>query len=137
MQLDLSPRAVWDFPSRFPSLFDEDNWSVLFPSTGLTISENNQNVFVEAAVPGLNPEEIEVVFDNGILTINGKKQETTADKEKSFYRKATRTFSYRVTVPGSIDEKIDPVITCHNGILTATFTKLSQTQPKKLAITPL
>src|SRR3989338_1650284 len=92
--------------SRFPSFFDEDqNW-LMMPRdiSGLSISEDNKGVYVEAAVPGINPDNIEVTYNRGVLWIRAEAEEEEKDKNKKYYRKSSRSFSYRVTVPGNGDE---------------------------------
>lgn len=134
MQLDIIPRQFWNFPTKIPSLFDEDDFSSFLPSSGLTISEDDKKVYVEAAVPGIDPKDVEVTFDKGVLWIRGEAKEEEEDKKRKFYRKASRSFSYRVAVPNTIDEKIDPDVVCRNGQLIVTFTKLLESEPKKLQV---
>lgn len=127
----LVPKSLWRFPSIFEDL-EED----LLPSTttisGLSISEDEKNVYVEAAVPGLDPKDIEVTFDKGILSISGEKIEE--EKEKKFYRKATSSFSYRALVPGEVDLAKEPRAEAKNGVMRVTFKKIPESAPKKIAV---
>ncbi len=134
MALDIIPRSFWDWSERMPSLFNEEDWRSFMPSSGLTISEDDNNVYVEAAVPGIDPSRIDVTYDKGILWIRGNQEIQDEDKGKKFYRKASNAFSYRVQVPGKVDETTDPEVTCKNGMLRATFAKAPEAQPKKLNI---
>jgi HSP20 family protein len=134
MALDLIPRSFWNFPSRINSMFDDDDFSSFLPSSGLTVSEDEKSVYVEAAVPGIDPKNVEVTFDKGILWIRGNEEKKESDDKKKFYRRASSTFSYRVAVPGNIDENAEPDAVCKNGIMRVTFNKLPETAPKKLAV---
>ncbi len=135
MQLDIIPRSFWNLPSRMSNFFDdESDWKSFLPSSGLTISEDDTSVFVETAVPGVDPEKIEVTFDKGILWVRGEAEEVEEDKMKKFYRKASRSFSYRVAVPGVVNEQVEPVVTSKNGILTVVFAKMPESEPKKLKV---
>ena len=134
MSFDLIPRSFWNSGSRLPSLFEEDDWSSFLPSSGLTISEDEKNVFVEAAMPGLDPNNIEVTFDKGVLWVRGQAEEKQEDKDKKFYRKASSSFSYRVAVPGNVDEKAEPDAMYKNGVMKVTFLKTPETQPRKINI---
>jgi len=134
MAIDIVPSSLWRFPSlRSVSLLDEDDNFASVPSTGgLTIAEDEEHIYVEAAMPGINPKDIEVTFDKGIVWIKGEtKNEET---KKKYYRKATSMFSYRVTVPGDIDVSSDPQASCKNGVMTITFLKSPKTQPKKITV---
>ncbi len=135
MSLDLIPRSFWSAPIRTPSIFDdESDWASILPSSGLTVSKDEKNVFIEAAMPGVEPDNIEVTVDKGMLWVRGTAQETEQDKNKKFYRKASSSFSYRVSVPGKIDESQEPDVVYKNGVLKVTFNKLAEVQPKKLNI---
>lgn len=131
------PRA---FPRlRFPfSLFEdfEDDWDVHEFSnlSGLSVYEDEGHFYVEAALPGLTPEEVDMTFEKGILWIKGEKKEETEDKKKKYYRKAMQHFSYRIAVPGDVDENREPEATCKNGILKVTFFKNNKKISKKIPI---
>src|SRR5690348_3535081 len=61
---------------------------------GLNVYEENNNFIVEAAIPGLKEEEIEINIHKGVLRIKGEKKEEKSDKEKKYYRKSYNSFSY-------------------------------------------
>ncbi len=134
MAFDLMPRSFWNASNRLPSLLEDEDWRSFLPSSGLTVSEDEKNVFVEAAVPGLEPSQIEVTYDKGILWIRGSETQKQEDKEKKFYRRASNHFSYRVELPGDIDESVEPDAVCKNGIMRVNFSKKPEVQPKKLNI---
>jgi len=140
MSRKLTPRSFWSFPMlRFPfSLLEEgeeEGWSQDFSGhSGLSVSEDENLVYIEAALPGLKLEEIEITFDQGILWIKGEKKEETENKNKKFYRKAMSIFSYRVAIPGNIDESKQPDAVYKDGIIRITFAKQQQSQPKKISI---
>lgn len=134
MSFDLIPRSFFNLPNRLPSIFEEEDWASFLPSSGLTVSESDKHVTVEAAMPGLEASNIEVTFDKGVLWVRGSADESQEDKDKKFYRKASSSFSYRVQVPGNIDEHAEPEATYRNGIMKITFAKVPETQPKKINI---
>ncbi|NGX39050.1 MAG: Acid shock protein [Chlamydiae bacterium] len=134
------PRPFWSFPrSRLPFSFLEsgdDDWDLHeFSSlSGLSVSEDDQHVYVEAAVPGIPSDQIEMFFDRGVLWIKAEKKDETEDKKKKYYRKAMRTFSYRVAVPGEVDESREPDALCKNGVLKVSFYKTKKGVAKKIPI---
>jgi len=137
MALDIIPRSFWTFPSfRFPALWEEDDedkfLTVASIPSGLTVSEDDKNVYVEAAIPGVDPEKVEVTFNKGVLWIKAEGEEE--EKGKKYYKKASRSFSYRVAVPGNIDEKKEPEAVCKNGVMKVTFTKVPEAKPKKITV---
>ena len=133
MSYSIVPRRMW------MNRFFDDDWGdeELIPfsaGSGLSIYEDKDNIFVEAAVPGIKPEDVEITFDKGNLWINGKMVETEEDKEKKFYQKSSSSFSYRVTVPGHLDASKEPIAECENGVMKITFAKSPETKPKKITI---
>jgi HSP20 family protein len=134
MPFDLIPRSFWNASSHLPSLLDEEDWQSFLPSSGLTVSEDDNNVYVEAAVPGIDPDKIEVTYDKGVLWVRGNQEQKEEDKNKKFYRQASSSFSYRVAVPGNVDENAEPDAVCKNGVMKVVFKKVPETQPKKLNV---
>lgn len=134
MAIDLVPSSFFRFPVMRPySLFDEDDdFSTPSPTGGLTIAEDEHSVYVQAALPGVDPKDIEITFDKGVVWIKGETKEE--ETKKKFYRKATSMFSYRVGVPGDIDISKEPQASCKNGIMTITFAKSLKSQPKKITV---
>ncbi|MCX6989687.1 MAG: Hsp20/alpha crystallin family protein [Chlamydiae bacterium] len=127
-------RRFLNFPVTFPWSEDdlwgfEDNHQ-----SGLAVSEDKDHVYVEAHLPGLKPDNIEVTFEKGMLWIHGEKKEEEEDKKKKFYRKASSSFSYRVQVPGAVDEKKEPEATFKDGVMKISFSKAQDSQNKKIKI---
>lgn len=134
MSLDLIPRSFLDLPSRLPSIFDDEDWRSFMPSSGLTVSEDDKQVYVEAAVPGIDPDKIEVTYDKGVLWVRGNQEHKEEDKNRKFYRQASSAFSYRVAVPGNVDENAEPEASCKNGMMTIKFNNVPETQPKRISV---
>ena len=133
-------RSIWPYRrNRHPfSLLEniEDDWDLQdFSSpTGLSVSEDDQHVYVEAALPGIRPEEIDMVFEKGVLWIKAEKRDEAEDKKKKYYRKALNTFSYQIAVPGDIDEAKQPEAICKHGVLQVIFSKKTSGPSKKIPI---
>lgn len=137
MSDDLVPKSFWSFPSfRLPTFSEidrEEDWLTLPGfSNGLSVSEDEKNVYVSAALPGVDPDKIEVTFDKGYLWIKGNADES--ESEKKFYRKASSSFSYRIAVPGDLDQNKEPQAKCKNGVMTVEFAKIPKTPPKKIQV---
>jgi HSP20 family protein len=137
--------------TRLPSLLgkkkeDWANWleefGENFPTfanypTGLTVSADEQNVYVEADVPGLKANQVEVSVDNmGVLWIKGERKEEKEDKEKKYYRRSQQLFSYCVPLGDDVDLSIEPKAICKNGVMRVTFIKKvgKQVEAKKIKV---
>lgn len=127
----------WDpFRSRWPSIWDWDEEDF----TPMTSSENNLDVFetedevvVRANVAGVEDEQVEVTFEKGVLWIRAEETEEH-EEGKKFYRKASRSYSYKVAVPGNIDVSLEPEAVIKKGVVTITFKKAEEEKPKKITV---
>jgi len=99
---------------------------------GLSISEDDKNVYVKAAVPGIETKDIEITYNKGILTIKAESSEK--EEKKKMIRQSRQSYFYQLTVPGDVDEKAEPIAKCKNGMMTIAFVKEPKSQPKKIAI---
>jgi HSP20 family protein len=135
---NLATRDLWAFPTRMPSLIDEIDDLLPMGQTeatsALSVSEDDKHIHIEAAVPGIDPDDIEVTYDRGMLWIRGEAREEERNKRRKFYRRAARTFSYRIAVPGDIDPNVKPEAEIENGMVMITFLKASSAAPKKITV---
>jgi len=123
------------FPS-IPLWNEDESWLTTHNNTqsNVAISEDDKNVYIEAALPGLDPKDVDITFEKGYVWIKGEAKEEETDKKKKFYRRATKSFSYRIAVPGDIDMNAEPTASYKHGVMTVTFSKSPKTQPKKIQI---
>lgn len=122
------------FPSIIEEMFDQLTDFSAAEMEGLTVSEDKTHVFVEAALPGINSEDIEVTLEKGgLLRIRGEKKEEE-DKEKRYHRRALSSYSYRLTLPSIVDESKEPKAIYEKGLIKLTFSKANNTQAKRIAV---
>ncbi|WP_435099957.1 Hsp20/alpha crystallin family protein [Arhodomonas sp. AD133] len=69
------------------------------------IREDNEHFIVEADVPGVKPEDIEVTMDNGVLSIRGERTSESASEEGGVRRRERShgVFYRRFTLPETAD----------------------------------
>ncbi len=115
----------------WPSLINEDDWPMTTKSH-LDVYEEGNDVVVEAAVPGADPENLDVSFEEGRLWV---KAETSREEEgKHYFLKGRTDYSYSVTVP-NIDPASEPVeATTNDGVLTVRFKKAVEKQTKRIEV---
>jgi HSP20 family protein len=107
-----------------------------FLSPSVDVKETEKAVEVTAELPGIDDKDVEVRFENDILTLKGeKKAEKTEDKEG--YRVSERSygmFERSWQVPGIDADKITANVT--KGVLTVTLPKRADAKPsaKKIEI---
>lgn len=101
----------------------------------VNVHENDTSYEVQAPVPGFSPEEIDVTFQDGVLTIRAEhKQEQQSQQRQTLRREFLWADSVRqLGLSGEIDsDKIEASV--ENGLLTVTVPKAARAQPKRIPI---
>ena len=118
---------------RWPSIWDDEDFTPSTSADNLDVYETTNEVVVRANTAGIPKDKVEITFEKGVLWIRA--EEETEDKEgKKYYRKASRSYSYKVAIPGNIDLKTEPDAVIKDGIVTITFKKAEEEKPKKISI---
>lgn len=102
-------------------------------ASGVNLYEDERMLYLEAALPGIKPEEIQVTFDRGGVSIEGK---ASSEKKKiKHHIQSSKSFSYWVPFPsGKVEEKTTPEAVMENGILTLSFPKIQERGPIKIEV---
>ena len=99
------------------------------------IKENADDFVIIADIPGVDPKDIEVHMENGILTIKGER-ESEKKEEKEGYKRVERSygsFYRRFSMPETADAtKINA--RSKNGVLEVTIPKQEKVQPRKIDV---
>jgi HSP20 family protein len=125
--------AFRGFGSGLPSFGNGSAFGAGWPS--VEIFEADKEVKVTAEVPGLEEKDIEVLLNDGVLTLKGEKRSESEDKDRQFSERYYGRFERRVQLGVEVDEdKVDARF--RNGVLTVTLpkTEKAQSQVKRIAI---
>ena len=101
----------------------------------INFSKKNGNYLLTAELPGISKEDIEVKIDEGVLTVSGKKEHHTEEKEADYYFKETSSgsFSRSIKLPGSVEEeKVEA--TFKDGVLTVTLPHKEEPETKTIKV---
>jgi len=113
-----------------PSAFDRkgaEGWSTTWPN--IEVAETDKELRVTAEVPGLDEKDVEVLLEDGVLTVRGEKKSETEDKERQFSERYYGTFERRIAV--GPDVQVDKVAAAFkNGVLVVTLPKSPQVESK-------
>jgi len=101
---------------------------------GINLWEDGDNAFIEAELPGMNLEDLEVFVMGDQLTINGQRK--IVDQPGAMYHRrerATGKFSRTMTLPWQMDaESVQAKLV--NGVLAITLPKAASAKPKKIRL---
>lgn len=105
----------------------------VFPA--LNITENEDNLYLTAELPGIDPKEIDITATADSITLKGERKEPSASKEFSYHQREREfgTFRRVIDLPTKIDtDKINA--SYKNGILTVVLPKTEEVKPKQIEI---
>ena len=121
------------FDSRLPALGRFSSPGSGWPS--VEISDGEKEIRVTAEVPGLEEKDIEVLLEDGVLTLKGEKRSETEDKDRRFSERFYGRFERRIPLGLEIEEdKVSADF--RNGVLTVTLpkTERARARARRIAI---
>jgi HSP20 family protein len=99
------------------------------------IKEDEQRFVIHADIPGVDPQEIEITMEGGVLTIKGERKVESQEERKDYKRieRARGTFYRRFSLPDTADaEKI--TATGKQGVLEIIIPKRLIAQARKINV---
>ena len=117
------------------SLSGQDQMSEVQWSLPLDVIEHDNEFIVKASLPGVKPDDIDVTFDKGMLTIKGQVMNESENEEGEYHlrERSYGTFTRTISLPSTI--KADDIQANFNdGILTLELPKSEEVKPKRIAV---
>ena len=132
-------RDLLDIDSIFENFFNDSVYPTFYSNSGymkVDVKENEKEYLIEAEIPGVKKEEINLEIDESRLTISVNKNEQVDEEKDNYIRRERRSSS--ITRSFAIDNIVpdNTLAKYENGILTITLPKResSQTVTKKIDI---
>ena len=136
--------TLWDpfanLHDDFESLFDELSKGRLSPlatfkdkiqTPSIDVSETDDELKIEADMPGMDENDVEVVLSDNILTIKGHKNTEQEEKKKDYHliERSSGSVSRSIALPFEADpDQIDAHFS--KGVLTIKLPKPAEVQDK-------
>jgi len=135
-------REMANWRSMVDRMFDNSFWGPLANWTepaswnlALDVSETKDEFLVKASLPGINPDDLEITYDNNVLSIQGEVKEDKENGDQHFHLRERRygSFYRSITLPSSV--KADAIKAAYDsGVLTLHLPKSEEAKPKRIAI---
>lgn len=106
-------------------------------SLGLDVVESNDAFVVRAAIPGIDPKDVEININDDVLTIAGEVHAEEEQKDQTYVRRELRwgSFQRSLKLPPTIDaEKASAKF--EHGMLELSLPKRPEARSRSLKITP-
>jgi HSP20 family protein len=112
-------------------------WST--PAAGvfplMNITEDKDNYYVRAELPGLNADDLELSVTGDTLSVSGERKIPAEDEKAQYHRRERDAgkFSRIVSLPAQLDTgKVEA--NCKDGVLTVTLPKAEEAKPRQIAV---
>lgn len=99
------------------------------------VHEEPERFAVLVDVPGVEPKDIEITAEKGVLTIRGERHSRTEENSSAYRRLERRSgkFLRRFTLPDSAN--LDAISAKHTqGVLEVTIPKQAKLQPRRIEV---
>ena len=99
----------------------------------LDVYTTPEEIVIAASLPGLTPDEVDIVIEGDTLTIEGKLRPPLENVEYLFQERGYGAFSRTLTLNVPVEtDKAEAVF--ENGVLTLTLPKTEETKPKVIKV---
>lgn len=129
----LANRHRADFPNAFMGFSNGDemqDWPI-----PMDVVRDGDNITVNASLPGLRPDDIDVMIEDGVLTIKAETKSEEERKEGGYLVRERRSGSFHraLRLPEQVDtDKAE--LHYENGVLTITLPVVESKKAKHLKV---
>jgi len=101
----------------------------------MDLSEDQGEYVVRADLPGVTDKDVNIEFEDNVLTISGERESEREERKNGYYRveRASGRFSRSLTLPEGVDpESVHAKF--ENGVLEVRIPKPAERKPHRVAI---
>ena len=104
-------------------------------SPQVDIFENKDQIVLEAELPGMKPEDVNISIENNVLTLHGERKFEKKDEKDNFHRveRAYGSFTRSFTLPPTVSSE-NAQAEFENGVLRLTLAKREEAKPRRIEI---
>ena len=101
----------------------------------MDIKEEDNRFVILADVPGIDPKDIKVTMEGGVLTLKGERSTQTEEEREGYKRieRARGTFYRRFSLPDSADAE-GIKAKGKDGVLEIAIPKHERVQPRRITV---
>jgi len=116
----------------FDNVFTNGTGTRAYPSLNMIDGENN--IYIEAELPGVTAEELEVTIADGMLTLTGRRTVSTPEGASTLRReRGTLEFERTISLPGNVNFG-DTNAVLRDGILMLTLSKSEAAKARRVTV---
>lgn len=143
MSTEMTKRPFMDFAGmreRLDRLFEDitgvrhadGSWSM-----AMDVQRSDDTLTLRADVPGIEPGDIKITVEDGVLTVSGEHEESSEKDEDGYVRRERHYGSFRRTMALPPEAEADKIAaTTKNGVVEITIPVGAKRAGEKIEITP-
>lgn len=99
------------------------------------VREDADHVYLDAELPGLTADDIEITLEDGVMHLSGEKKIEREEQGENYHVAERRAgkFSRTFQLPSMVDED-NIVATLKDGVLTVTLNKREEVKPRRIEV---
>ena len=104
-------------------------------SPSVDIFENKNEIVLEAELPGMSVEDVNISIENNVLTLHGERRFEKKDEGDNFHRveRSYGSFTRSFTLPPTVSSE-NANAEFNNGVLRLTLAKREEAKPRRIEI---
>lgn len=99
------------------------------------VYEDGEEVVIRASLAGVDPKDVDIRFENGVLTLKGQRKMEKEERKENYHRVETSygSFTRTFSLPATVDaEKIRAE--SKHGVLAVHLPKKPEAKPKAIQV---
>lgn len=115
--------------------YSRGNESSIIWAPPISVSEDHDHIYVEAELPGVKPDDVDISVENGVLTITGEKRAEDEKKDSSWHVVERRYGRFERSFALSRAVDVDNIKARFNdGVLRITLPKPEESKPRRIRV---
>jgi HSP20 family protein len=104
-------------------------------SPSVDIFENKNEIVLEAEMPGVNADDVNISIENNVLTLSGERRFEKKDESDNFHRveRSYGSFTRSFTLPTTVSSE-NAQAEFENGVLRLKLAKREEAKPRRIEI---
>lgn len=119
----------WPFEDLPDNTFFSESWA-----PAVDLKEDKKAYVVKADIPGVDPKDIDITFENGILSVRGERREEHRDEGEDFHRveRFSGSFARQFSLPDAAEDGVEAHM--KDGVLEIHIPKSDKAVARKIEI---
>ncbi len=124
------------FMTSLPQNFSQEEMATGGWSPSVDIYESENEIVLEAELPGMKREDFELSIENNVITLKGERNFEKKDEGDNFHRveRSYGTFTRSFSLPRTVSAE-ETSADFKNGILRVSLPKKEETKARKIEVT--